>query len=100
VAFLTKKGLFEPKVIDLGLCSLPGIFQRMMNSILQKLLYEEVLANYIDDFVIPIKTKKKLEERTICFLKVVEKHNLYFKQSKCDFDAKEILILGVEVMGG
>ena len=63
MAFLTNKGLFEPKVIDFGLCNLPEIFQRMMNSILQKLLYEEVLANYIDDFVIPIKTKKELEEQ-------------------------------------
>jgi len=47
----------------------------------------------MDDFVIPIKTEKKLEERTICFLKVVEKYNLCFKWSKCDFDANKIPIL-------
>ena len=51
----------------------------------------------MDDFVIPIRTKKELEERIICFLKVAEKHNLCFKQSKCDFDAKKIPILGVVV---
>ena len=45
----------------------------------RKLLYEGVLANYIDDFVIPAKTKKELEKQTICFLKIAEKHNLYFK---------------------
>jgi len=45
-----------------GLCNSPEIFQRMMNSIFQKLLHEEVLANYIDDFVIPAKTMKKIEE--------------------------------------
>ena len=45
----------------------------------KELLYEEVLANYIDDFVIPAKTKKELEKQTICFLKIAEKHNLYFK---------------------
>jgi len=45
----------------------------------KELLYEEVLANYIDDFVISAKTKKKLEKQTICFLKIAEKHNLYFK---------------------
>jgi len=51
----------------------------------------------MDDCVIPARTKKELEERTICFLKIVEKHNLCFKQLKYDFDAKEIPILGVVV---
>ena len=51
----------------------------------------------MDNFVILTKTRKKLEEQTIQFLKIVKKHNLCFKQSKCDFDIKEILILGVVV---
>jgi len=72
----------------------------MMNSIFRELLHEEVLANYMDDFVIPAKTKKELEKRTIQFLKIVEQHNLCFKQSKCDFDMKEIPILGVIVRKG
>jgi len=50
----------------------------MTNNIFQELLYEEVLANNMDDFVILAK-EKKLEERTICFSKVVEKYNFYFK---------------------
>jgi len=50
--------------------------------------------------VISAKTKKELEERTIYFLKVVEKHNLCFKQSKCDFDAEKIPIPGVVVRQG
>ena len=79
MAFLTNKELFKPKVIYFGLYNLPGTFQRMINNIFQKLLYEEVLANYIDNFVISAKTKKKLGERTICFLKMAQKYNLYFK---------------------
>ena len=50
--------------------------------------------------MIPAKTKKELEEQTIYFLKIVEKHNLCFKQSKCDFDTEEISILGVVVRQG
>ena len=80
-----------------GLCNLPGIFQQMINSIFQKLLHKEVLANYIDDFVILVKTMKELEEQTVCFLKIVEKYNLYFKRSKYDFNMEEIPILGVVV---
>jgi len=57
----------------------PGTFQRMINSIFQKLLHEEVLANYINDFVIPMKTMEELEEQTVRFLKIAEKHNLCFK---------------------
>ena len=94
---MTNKGLFEPQVMYFRLYNLLGTFQRMMNSIFQELLHKEVLANYIDDFVIPAKTKEELEEWTIRFLKIVEKHNLCFKRSKCDFDMKEILILGVIV---
>ena len=36
----------------------------------------------------------------ICFLKILEKHNLCFKRLKCDFNIEEILILGVVVGRG
>jgi len=97
---LTNKGLFEPQVIYFRLYNSPGTFQRMMNSIFWKLLHEGVLANYMDDFVILAKTKKKLEEQTIRFLKIAEKYNLCFKQSKYNFNMKEILILEVIVRRG
>ena len=71
-----------------------------MNSIFRELLHKEVLANYMDNFIVLAKTKKELEERTIWFLKIAKKHNLYFKQSKCDFDMEEIPILGVVVGQG
>ena len=62
-----------------GLCNLPETFQRMMNSIFWELLHEDVLANYMDNFVIPAKTREELEEQMVRFLKIVEKHNLCFK---------------------
>ena len=96
-AFLTNKGLFEPQVIYFGLCNSPRTFQQMMNSIFRELLHEGVLANYMDDFIIPANMMKKLEEWTIQFLKIAEKHNLCFKRSKCDFNMEEILILGVVI---
>ena len=95
--FLTNKGLFEPQVMYFGLCNSLGTFQWMMNSIFQELLHKGILENYMDDFVIPARTIKELEERTVQFLKIVEKHNLCFKKSKCDFNMEEILILEVVV---
>ena len=83
-----------------GLCNSPGMFQQIMNSIFRELLHEGILANYMDNFVILAKTIEELEEKTIQFLKIVEKHNLYFKQSKYNFNIEEILILGVVVGKG
>jgi len=99
-AFLTNKGLFKPQVMYFGLCNSPGTFQRIMNSIFQELLHEGVLTNYMDNFVIPAKTMKELEERIIRFLKIAEKYNLCFKQSKCNFNIEEIPILGIVVGKG
>jgi len=65
------KRLFEPKVIYFELYNFLGIFQRMLNSIFRELLYEGVLVNYIDDFIILAKIRKKL--------KIAKKHNLHFK---------------------
>ena len=73
------KRLFELQVMYFGLCNLPGTFQRMINSIFRELHHKGVLANYMDNFVIPAKIMKELEERTIKFLKIAEKYNLYFK---------------------
>ena len=95
--FLMNKSLFKSKVMYFGLYNSLEIFQRIMNSIFWELLHKRALANCMDNFVIPAKIKKKLKERTIQFLKIVEKHNLCFKQSKCNFNAKEIPILGVVV---
>ena len=72
----------------------------MMNSAFQELLHEGILANYMDDFIIPARTKEELEEQTVRFLKIAEKYNLCFKQSKCDFNMEEIHILGIIVGKG
>jgi len=94
---LTNKKLFEPKVIYFELCNLPGTFQWMITSIFKELLHKGILANYMDDFIILAETKEELEKHTIKFLKIAEKHNLCFKQSKYDFNTTEIPILGVQL---
>src|SRR5258708_36853966 len=54
----------------------------------------------MDDFDITGSTKKEIEQHTIRFLEIADKHNLYFKRSKCEFDAQEISILGTVIGGG
>ena len=62
-AFLTNKELFKLQVMYFRLCNSPGTFQRIMNSIFRELLHEGILANYMDDFVIPAKNMEELKER-------------------------------------
>jgi hypothetical protein len=64
------------------------------------MLQEGTLVNYMDDFAMPGKMKQELEERTIWFLTTVDKHNLYFKWSKCEFDVEKISILGTVISNG
>jgi len=54
-----------------------GTFQQMINSIFRKLLYKEILENYIDNFVISAKAKKKLKERIVQFLKMAKTQSLF-----------------------
>jgi len=44
---------------------LPETFQRMMNSIFRELLHKGILANYMNNFIIPAKNMKELEKRMI-----------------------------------
>jgi hypothetical protein len=83
-----------------GMSNSPATFQRMMTSIFRELLHKGVLANYMDDFVIPAVSMTELKERTIRFLEIVDKHGLCFKRTKCKFNAMEIPILGVWVGKG
>jgi hypothetical protein len=99
-AFLTNRGLFEPTVMFFGMSNSPATFSRMMTTIFREMLQEGSLVNYMDDFAIPGETKQQLQECTIKFLKIADRHNLYFKQSKCDFDATEISLLGTVIGNG
>jgi hypothetical protein len=99
-AFLTNRGPFEPTVMFFGMSNSPATFSRMMTTIFREMLQEGSLVNYMDNFAIPGETKHQLQERTIKFLKIADKHNLYFKRSKCDFDAMEISLLGTVVRNG
>jgi hypothetical protein len=99
-AFLTNQGLFEPTVMFFGMSNSPATFSRMMTTIFREMIQEGTLVNYMDDFAIPGRTKQELEERTVWFLTIADRHNLYFKRSKCKFDVEKISILGTVIGNG
>jgi hypothetical protein len=99
-AFLTNRGLFEPTIMFFGMSNSPATFSRMMTMIFREMLQDGSLVNYMDDFAIPGETKLQLQECTIKFLEIADKLNLYFKQSKCNFDATQISMLGMVIGNG
>jgi hypothetical protein len=78
----------------------PATFSRMMTTIFREMLQDGSLVNYMGDFAIPGETEQQLQERTIKFLKITDKHNLYFKRSKSNFDATQISMLGTVIGNG
>jgi hypothetical protein len=83
-----------------GMSNSPATFSHMMTTIFREMIQDGSLVNYMDNFAIPGETKQQLQERTIKFLEIVDKHNLYFKRSKCDFDTTQISMLGTVIGNG
>jgi hypothetical protein len=103
-AFLTPEGLFEPMVMFFGLTISPATFQMMMNTIFRKEVSQGWLLVYMDNIAIHTKQKtKETEEQhqqrhrrnTHHILDKLEKHDLYLKPKKREFEKEEIKYLGV-----
>jgi hypothetical protein len=94
-AFQTNRGLFEPLVMFFGLTNSPAMFQTMMNNILRDFINEGHVIVYLDNTL--IFTDNLEEHRQILrhVLETLEKHKLFLKLEKCDFEKTEIEYLGV-----
>jgi hypothetical protein len=92
-AFNTRYGQYEYLVVPFGLTSAPSTFMALMNYILNPYLDKYAIA-YLDDVLIYSKTivEHELHVRTI--LDEFRKHQLYAKESKCEFFKTEVKFLG------
>ena len=100
-AFITNKGLFEPRVMFFGLTNSPATFQAMMNALFEEELREGWLTIYMDDIL--IHTNDSLEDhrgKVHLILDKLAKHDLYLKPEKCLFEKEEVEFLGVVLKGG
>jgi hypothetical protein len=50
-AFITRWGLFQPKVMFFGLCNSPATFQHFMNDIFVSMIQTDKGFVYMDDFI-------------------------------------------------
>ena len=100
-AFITNKGLFEPRVMFFGLTKSPATFQTMMNALFEEELRDGWLTIYMDDIL--IHTSGTLDDhrsKVHLILDKLAKHDLYLKPEKCLFEKDEVEFLGVVLKGG
>jgi hypothetical protein len=92
-AFCVPNGLYQFKVMPMGLTNAPLTFQRMMDQILKHLNWKKCLC-FFDDILIFSST---FDEHLIALdevLSTLARANLKVKYSKCQFALNEITFLG------
>lgn len=76
-AFKTPFGLFEHRVMPMGLATAPAIFQRFINSVLSPFLGKTCFA-YLDDIIIFSEDPQEHEKHVMEILEALEKNDLAF----------------------
>ena len=92
-AFCTRRGLFEWEVMPFGLSSACATFQRLMETILCEMRFDELLI-YLDDILIWGRNVEETLERLGKFLDKLKSANLKLKPNKCSLFQKEVQFLG------
>jgi hypothetical protein len=92
-AFLTKFGLFEHVRMAQGLCNAPATFQRVMNLVLQGLIWNRALV-YLDDVIILGRNFEEALDNLQEVLERLRKYGLKLKPKKCTLFSKEVVFLG------
>lgn len=92
-AFITRKGLFQFRVLPFGLCNAPATFERLMETVLSGLQWDICLI-YIDDVIVYGKTfEEALENLKRVFTRLREA-GLKLKPQKCKLFSKSVSFLG------
>ena len=92
-AFTTSQGLYEFKVMPFGLTNAPATFERLMESVLRGLQWEECLV-YIDDIIIAAASVPQALERMEHVFQRLQVAGLKLKPTKCSFFCKSVKFLG------
>jgi len=95
-AFNTRYGQFEYLVVPFGLTSAPSTFMALMNHVLLPFVDKFALA-YLDDILIYSQTLQEHEQQVRSVLSALRQHELYAKESKCEFFKREVKFLGFVV---
>jgi Reverse transcriptase (RNA-dependent DNA polymerase)/RNase H-like domain found in reverse transcriptase/Integrase zinc binding domain/Chromo (CHRromatin Organisation MOdifier) domain/Aspartyl protease len=98
-AFTTPEGLFEYKVLAMGLTNAPATFQRMMINIFDDLIKRNVVMVYLDDVLIMTESIEEHCQVMEEVLNRLQKNKLVIRFDKCKFGMKELKFLGFIISG-
>ena len=94
VVINTQKGLFQYTRLPFGISSAPGNFQRVMESVLQRI--PGVIA-YLDDFLVSAATEEEHLQKLEMVFNRLEKAGLQARESKCEFMVPSMSYLGHQI---
>jgi len=94
-AFISPSGLYEWKVLPLGLANAPAAFMRLMGGILSK--FSRFCIVYLDDILIFSKTVEEHRQHVQDVLHALDQAGLKLKASKCHFGKSSVLFVGFKV---
>lgn len=93
LAFKTMFGLYEYKVMPMGLATAPSIFQRFINATLAPYLGLFCFA-YLDDIIVFSENEQEHERHVTQVLEALEKYKLHLKPIKCAWHQTTVNFLG------
>lgn len=92
-AFVTPIGLYEYKVLPMGLSNSVSYFQRAMNTIFAPYI-GKFMCVYLDDILIYSRTPEEHLQHLESVFKVLAEKQLFIRMHKCTFNATEVKFLG------
>jgi len=95
-AFRTRYGSFEWLVLPMGLTNAPATFMHLMNQIFRTYLDKFVIV-FLDDVLIYSRTLADHRKHVRQVLDILRQHQLYCKESKCEFFRDHVEFLGHRV---
>ena len=98
-AFPTPYGLYQWRVMPMGLCNAPAVFQKAMNEILRDHIRAGYCLVYLDDIIIMSKTAQEHAAHVDAVLTSLNAHNLFCQLPKCFWARPELKYLGHIVSG-
>ncbi len=93
MAFLTKNGQYQFRVMPFELCNTSVIFQRLMNRVLRQYLRKFVKV-YLDDIIIHFRMKKEYIKHIRAVLQKIKEANLKLKLTKCKWFKQKLTFVG------
>ncbi len=96
IAFLTKIGQYQFKVMPFGLCNVPAIFQRLINRILRSYL-RKFVEIYLDNVIIHSKMKKEHIKHVRAVLQKIRETNFKLKLTKYKQFKQEFTFIGYRI---